>query len=43
VDVRCELTGHVVVDDGLDSFDVETTRSEIGSEKVLDVAVLEVL
>lgn len=43
MDVGCELSGHVVVDDGLDSLDVETSTGEIGREEVLDLAVLEVV
>lgn len=43
MDVSGELSGHVVVDDSLDSLDIETTRREIGGEKVLDLSVLEIL
>lgn len=43
VDVSGQLAGHVVVDDGLNALDVETTRGEVRREKVLDLVVLEVL
>lgn len=43
MNVGGELTWHIVVDDGLDSLDIQTTRSEIGSEEVLNLSVLEVL
>jgi uncharacterized protein with PIN domain len=41
--VLCELTGHVVVDDCLDSFDIKTTRCEICSEQVIDLTRLEIV
>jgi len=43
MNVGGELARHVVVDDGLDSLNIQTTRGEIGSEEVLDLSVLEVL
>jgi hypothetical protein len=38
-----ELTWHVVVDDCLDSFDIETSGCEIGSEQVINLTTFEVV
>lgn len=37
-----QLTRHIIVDDGLDSLDIETTRREVGSEEIIDFASFKV-
>ena len=41
--VLCELPRHIVVDDGFDTFDIETARCEIGSEQVINLASFKVV
>jgi len=41
VEVLCELVWHVVVDDGLDAFDVQTTSGEISCYKIVGYAITE--
>ena len=41
VEVGFKLARHVVVDDGLHSFDVESTRGEVGRNQKVDLAIAE--
>ena len=41
--ILSKLAGHVVVDDGLDTLDIETTRCQVSSEQVVYTAGFEIV
>ena len=43
VEILCKLAWHVIVDDGLNPLDVQTTGSQVCGHEVIDVPVTELL
>lgn len=43
VEILCQLPGHVIVDDRLDTLDIKPTRSQVGGHQIIYMAVAKLL
>lgn len=41
MEVLSELVWHIIVDHGLYTFDIQTTRSQIGGHKIVNLSITE--